>query len=157
VSILMLIKQISLLCLCLNPFFNIWVYSGDPEFPGDVEESYRRPYPSDDAFFAEHSITLNVAAPDLKTVAPKDVRGCINWGTLKVNYNGTKRVRKGWSKNESVGWMESCWEVVLEEDDTRDAWLVPNGNSVGASAVLDDNGQPFLVFDWSHAAGCHSS
>jgi len=28
---------------------------------------------------------------------------------------------------------------------------------VGAMAVQDDNGYPFLVFDWSHPPGCHSS
>ena len=31
------------------------------------------------------------------------------------------------------------------------------GNAVGAAVVVDDNGSPFLVFDWHHPYACHGS
>lgn len=56
---------------------------------------------------------------------------------------------------ESVWWRESYWEVVLKKD--KDGWLEWGGNAVGLTTVLDDNGHPFLLFDWSHPIGGHGS
>ena len=47
--------------------------------------------------------------------------------------------------------------MLLTEDENSEPWLDVEGNAVGAAVVLDDNGYPFLVFDWSHPPGCHSS
>ena len=134
----------------------VWVYSGDPEFSGDVEEMFRS-YCKDDTFITEHSITLGAAEHSSEPVAPKNVNGHITWGTLKVTFDGVRRVRKGWSSDAAVSWMESYWEMLLTEDENSEPWLDVKGNAVGAAVVLDDNGYPFLVFDWRHPPGCHSS
>lgn len=118
-----------------------------------------RSHSKDDTdFITRHSITLGAAKHDpSRPVEPKDVNGHITWGTLDVAFNGVRRVREGWSSDTAVLWMESYWELLLTEDDSRDVWLDMKGNAVGAAAVLDDNGCPFLVFDWRHPPGCHSS
>ena len=139
----------------------VWVFSGDPEFPGDVEETIRDHYKNNADFFAEHTITLDAAKhrPG-RSVAPKDVSGHISWGTLKVTFNGMRGVRGGRSSDGAL--IKSCWEVLLTEGD-RDkdyesaTWLDLEGNTVAATAVLDDNGSPFLVFDWHHPPGGHMS
>ena len=138
----------------------VWVYSGDPEFDGDVEEMYRSHCEDDTDFITRQSITLGAAKQDpSRPVALKDVNGHITWGTLKVTFDGVRRVREGWSSDAAVSWIESYWEVLLTEDEDEDSevWLDMEGNAVGAAVVLDDNGCPFLVFDWSHPPGCHSS
>ncbi|KAF8717586.1 hypothetical protein AX14_012141 [Amanita brunnescens Koide BX004] len=139
----------------------VWVFSGDPEFPEDVEDTIRGYYKDDAEFIAKHTITLDAAKrrPG-KPVAPKDVTGHISWGSLKVTFNGVRRVRRGRSSKGAL--VESYWEVLLTEGDwDKDhdsaTWLDLEGNAVGAAVVLDDNGSPFLVFDWHHPPGGHMS
>jgi len=137
----------------------VWVYSGDPEFGGDVEEMHRSYSKDDTDFITRHSITLSAEHPS-QPVALKNVNGHITWGTLQVAFDGVRRVRERWSSDAAVSWMESFWEVLLTEDEDsedNEPWLDVKGNAVGAAVVLDDNGCPFLVFDWSHPPGCHSS
>ncbi len=138
----------------------VWVFSGDPEWGGDVPEMFHKGYPDDKAFIAQHSIMLGAAKhrPG-RPVAPKDVSGHITWGTLKVAFDGVRGVRAGRSSNAVV--IESYWEVLLTEDPEDDSesarWLDKEDNTVGAAVVLDDNGFPFLVFDWHNPPGGHSS
>ncbi|KAF9468466.1 hypothetical protein BDZ94DRAFT_1246842 [Collybia nuda] len=147
------------LCDILGTY--VWVYSGDPEFGGDVEHMYRGKGSDDATFIGNHSITLDtVRHQPGKALAPKSVSGCINWGSLKLAYDGLRCVRKGWSTDESVGWMGSCWEVLLVGEgyvSNGDQWLDPDGNAIRIAAEEDDNGNPFLVFDWSHPQWGHSS
>jgi len=124
------------------------VYSGDPEFEGDVEEMNRSDYKDDTEFIARHSITLGTAKD--QPVEPKNVKGHVTWGMFKVVFDGVQRVRKGLSSDEAIPYMESYWEVLLTEDENSEAFLEMRGNLVGVAVVLDDNGYPFLVFDWSH-------
>ena len=131
------------------------MYSGDPEFPGNVEEENRSYYKDDTQFITMHTITLGTAKD--KPVEPENVNGHITWGTVKVVFEGVRRVRKGLSSDKSIPYMESYWEVLLTEDENGEVWLDMEGNTVGAAVALDDNGYPFLVFDWSHPPGCHSS
>ena len=138
-----------------------WVFSGDPQFSGDTKDLIRVYYEDDADFIAKHTITLDAAEhrPG-RPVAPKDVTGRISWGTLKITFNGVRGVQEGWSSDGAF--MESCWEVLLNEvDEDKDydsaIWLDLKGNTVGAAVVLDDSGSPFLVFDWNHPPGCHSS
>ncbi|KAF8329035.1 hypothetical protein F5887DRAFT_1005244 [Amanita rubescens] len=123
----------------------VWLFSGDPEWGGDVEDMHRSDYKDDAAFIARHSIMLGAAKhrPG-QSVAPEDVSGHIALG--------------GKSSNAAV--VESYWEVLLnEEQDDEDSatWLDTEGNAVGVSVVLDDNGSPFLVFEWHLQGGGHSS
>jgi hypothetical protein len=135
----------------------VWVYSGNPEFPGDIEELYCKDA-DDAAFIMQHSITLSAAKlHPSQPVAPENITGHIAWGTLKTAFDGVRHMREGWSSDVAVSWMESYWEMLLTDDEDNDVWLDMNGNVVGAAAVLDDNGCPFLVFDWSHPPGCRSS
>lgn len=140
----------------------VWVFSGDPEFPGDVEKLNRGNYKDDAAFIATYSMTLDTAKhPPGEPVAPEDVSGRISWYSVKVTFNGVRGVREGWFSDGAV--MESYWEVLLTDDDEDEddfdsqIWLDSEGNTVGASVVLDDNGSPFLVFDGHHPPACHGS
>ncbi|KAF8325515.1 hypothetical protein F5887DRAFT_1015763 [Amanita rubescens] len=137
----------------------VWVFSGDPEWGGDVEDMWRSGYKDEADFIARHSIVLAAAKhrPG-RPVAPEDVGGYITWGTLKVAFDGVRVVRSGRSSGAAV--VESYWEVLLTEDQDdseSETWLDKEGNAVSAAVVLDDNGFPFLVFDWHHPPGCHSS
>jgi hypothetical protein len=133
------------------------VFSGDPEYPGDVEKLNRGDYEDDAAFIATYSMTLDAAKhrPG-ESVAPEDVSGYISWYSVKVTFNGVRGARGEREELSSDGAvMESYWEVLLnefDEDDDSDSvdWLDMEGNAVGAAVVLDDNGSPFLVFDWHH-------
>jgi hypothetical protein len=116
--------------------------------------------PDDEDFIRNQSITLAAAKhrPG-KSVLPKSVYGHIGWGTLKIAFDGMRPVREGSSSDASVPWIASYWEVLLTpgDDEESNDWLDMEGNTVGAAKVLDDNECPFLVFDWSHPPGCHSS
>ena len=133
------------------------MFSGDPEYPGDVEKMNRGDYEDDAAFIATYSMTLDAAKhrPG-EPVAPEDVSGYISWYSVKVTFNGVRGARGEREELSSDGAvMESYWEVLLnefDEDDDSDSvdWLDLEGNAVGAAVVLDDNGSPFLVFDWHH-------
>ncbi|KAF8343328.1 hypothetical protein F5887DRAFT_973443 [Amanita rubescens] len=136
----------------------VWLFSGDPEWGGDVVAMHHD-YTDDAAFIARHSIMLGAAKhrPG-QSVAPEDVSGHITWGTFTVAFDGMRRVRKGRSSNAAV--VESYWEVLLNEkqdDEDSARWLDTEGNGVGVSVVLDDNGSPFLVFEWHLGGGGHSS
>ena len=137
----------------------VWVFSGDPEWGGGIEEMHISDYKDDTAFIAKHSITLGAAKQRPgRSVVPKDVSGHIAWGTLKVTFDRLQGVRRG--RSSKAADVESYWEVVLTEDqeDSESArWLDTEGNAVGASVVLDDNGSPFLVFEWHLKGGGHSS
>jgi hypothetical protein len=135
----------------------VWVFSGDPEWGGDVESMFRRGCKDEAAFIAQHSIVLAAAKhrPG-RPVAPKDVSGHITWGTLKVAFDGVRVVRS----RRSSAVIESYWEVLLtedQEDSESERWLDKEGNAVSAAVVLDDNGFPFLVFDWHNPPGGHMS
>ena len=136
------------------------VYSGDPEFGGDLEERDRPYYKSDEEFIEKQHITLAVDAkhPPGQPVELKDVRGHVVYGACKVVFNGLGRLRVGRSKKKTVPFLKNYWELLNTEDESDDPpWLDDEGNALGAGAVKDDNGHPFLVFDWSHPPGCHSS
>jgi hypothetical protein len=136
----------------------VWVYSGDPEFSGDVEEMNRSYCKDDKDFIATHSIILGTAKNYTGRPAElENVNGHIAWGTAKVEFDGVRRVRERWSSDVAVPWTESYWEVLLTEDENSEPWLDMEGNAVGAAAVLDDNGYPFLVFDWHHPYAGHGS
>ncbi len=117
----------------------------------------RGDFKDDASFIAKYSITLS-AKKDLpdQPVAPKDISGRITFYTLKVAFNGMRRVRKGWSPSAHA--MESFWEVLLTVGKNVDYWAEMwwdiRDNAVAASVVLDDNGSPFLVLDWKHPEGC---
>jgi len=88
----------------------VWVYSGDPEFGGDVEEMHRSYYKNDKDFIAKKSITLGDAKhPPSQPVELKDVNGHIAWGTAKIIFNGVRRLREKRSSNPAVPWLESYW------------------------------------------------
>lgn len=90
------------------------MYSGDPEFGGETKE-YHGNYKDD--FITKHHITLSAPKHDSsQSVAPEAVNGHITWGTLKVLFDGVRRVRERWSSDVAVPWMESYWEVLLTED-----------------------------------------
>ena len=133
------------------------MFSGDPEYPGDVEKMNRGDYEDNAAFIATYNMTLDAAKnrPG-EPVAPEDVSGYISWYSVKVTFNGVRGARGEREELSSDGAvMESYWEVLLnefDEDDDSDSvdWLDLEGNAVGAAVVLDDNGSPFLVFDWHH-------
>ncbi|KAF8340207.1 hypothetical protein F5887DRAFT_1077007 [Amanita rubescens] len=143
-----------------------WVFSGDPEYPGEVEKLSRRDYPddSDAAFIAKYSIMLDAGAKHTpgEPVAPADVSGYVAWCYVKMTFEGVRSVREGWpeSSDPDAPITESYWEVLMtEEQDDEEAyfWLDWAGNAVGAAVVLDDNGFPFLVFDWHHPPADHGS
>ena len=130
------------------------MFSGDQEFPEDLEQGCRGDYADDAAFIAKYSITLSAAKHDSgQPIAPEDLSGRITFWECKVVFNGMRGVREGWSSDGAL--MESYWEVLLTEnqDENQDddwLWLEPEGNAVGVAVVLDDNGSPFLVFDRHH-------
>ena len=134
------------------------MFSGDPEYPGDVEKQNRHGYPDDASFIATYSLMLNAAKHNPgQPVAPEDVSGYVSWYQVKMTFDGVRGVRgerderKSWSESSDGAVMESYWEVVMteeQEDEEADFWLDTKGNAVGAAVVLDDNGFPFLVFDW---------
>ena len=133
------------------------MFSGDQEYPEDVEQGRRGDYTDDTAFIAKYSITLSAAKHNPgQLVAPEDLRGRVTFWECKVVFEGVRGVREGWSSDGAV--MESYWELLLtenreenpdeDEDEDYDLWLEPEGNAVGVAVVQDDNGFPFLVFDW---------
>ncbi|KAF8344820.1 hypothetical protein F5887DRAFT_1200807 [Amanita rubescens] len=136
----------------------VWVFSGDPQLRGDLEKMRRGDFKDDAGYIANYSIKLGAAnhRPD-QPVAPEDITGQITFYTLKVAFDGVRRVREGWSDHAAV--MESFWEVLLEDDgqDYFDMWWDLQDNAVAAAVVLDDNGFPFLVYDWQHPVGCQGS
>ncbi|KAF8344825.1 hypothetical protein F5887DRAFT_1075015 [Amanita rubescens] len=143
-----------------------WVFSGDPEYPGEVEKLSRRDYPddSDAAFIAKYSIMLDAGAKHTpgEPVAPEDVSGYVAWCYVKMTFESVRSVREGWpeSSDPDAPITESYWEVLMtEEQDDEEAyfWLDWAGNAVGAAVVLDDNGSPFLVLDWHHPPADHGS
>jgi len=121
---------------------------------------YYSHYEGEKDFITKHSITLGAEKRrGSQPVALKNVTGHVAWGTLKLPFDGVRRVRERWSSDAAVPWIESYWEVLLteSEDEESNIWLDMEGNGVGPAVVLDDNGFPFLVFDWRHPYGCHSS
>jgi hypothetical protein len=139
----------------------VWVFSGDPELPGEVEYLSRHYYPDDAAFIAKHSTMLDAAKHNPgQLVAPEDVSGYVAWCEVKMTFDGVRSVREGWSESSDTPVRESYWELLMsDEQDDEEAyfWLDWAGNAVGAAVVLDDNGSPFLVFDWHHPPGSHAS
>ena len=128
------------------------MFSGDREYPEDLEKGRRGGHTDDEAFIAKYSITLSAAKHNPgQPVAPEDLRGRVTFWELWAAFEGVRGVREGWSSDGAV--MESFWEVLLtenHEEDEEEVWLDDEGNAVGVAAVLDDNGSPFLVFDWHH-------
>jgi len=130
-------------------------YSGDPHFPGDVEEMSKMGYDNVAEFLERHTLTLG--APEGEAVTLANAQGRINWGTVSHAYTGMERLREKWSADESVPWLESYWRIIITEDENEEGWLDHDDNAIGVMKVNDDNGCPFLCFDWSHPPGCHSS
>lgn len=128
------------------------MFSGDQEYPQDLEQGCRGNYTDDAAFIAKYSITLSAAKHNPgQPIAPEDFNGRVTFWEVMGAFEGVRGVREGWSSDGAV--MESCWEVLLtenqdEDEDEDNIWLEPEGNTVGVAVVLDDNGSPFLVFDW---------
>jgi hypothetical protein len=144
----------------------VWVFSGDPEYPGEVEKLSRSDYPddSDAALIAKYSIKLDAGSKHTpgEPVAPEDVSGYVAWCYVKMTFEGVRVVREGWpeSSDSDAPITESYWEVLMteeQEDEEGYSWLDTAGNAVGAAVVLDDNGFPFLVFDWHHPPADHGS
>ncbi|KAF8340197.1 hypothetical protein F5887DRAFT_919469 [Amanita rubescens] len=136
----------------------VWVFSGDPQMCGDLEKMRRGDFTDDAGYIANYSIKLGAAnhRPD-QPVAPEDISGQITFYTLKVAFDGLRRVRNGWSPSAAA--RESFWEVLLvdEDQDYFDMWWDIRDNAVAAAVVLDDNGFPFLVYDWQHPGGCQGA
>ena len=138
------------------------MFSGDAEYPEDLEKSRRGDHTDDKAFIAKYSITLSA---DKHTpgqpIAPEDVTGDVTFWEVGAAFDGVRSVRgvrEEWPSDGAV--IESYWEVMLTEcfnEYGEDDWLDENGNAVGAATVLDDNGFPFLVFDWNHPEASHGS
>ena len=130
------------------------MYSGDLYNPENVEETRRGSYKDDTAFIADYSMTISAAKHHPgQPVAPEDVRGHVAWFEFNVVFEGVRE----WFVDGAV--MEGYWEVLLtaeQADEYSEAWLGMEGNGVGAAVVLDDNGSPFLVFDWAQPPGCSS-
>jgi hypothetical protein len=129
----------------------MWVYSGDPEFPGEIDDLD----PNDEG-------KLTICVQKDTPVTLENVHGKITWGTVWYTYQGVKQVHEKWSDTKSPV-LGSAWEIIHEDqgDDepggTNDLWLDEDGNAFGAMDVRDDKGHPFLVFEWQHPGGGHSS
>ena len=121
----------------------VWVYSGDlNEFSGgDVEDLLHGSYKDEKEFITKHSITFsNAKHLPGQPVKPKNVNGHVTWGSSKIIFNGV-RIRTP---------SEGYWEILKTEDQSEETpWLDDEGNAVGAAVVHDDNGFPFLIFDWN--------
>src|ERR1700722_11252748 len=116
-----------------------WVYSGDPDFSGEVYGMFKAS--SNQDFFNDNHIFLSIGKG--KEATPENLTGEITRGTFKIYITGARRVKIKQSKDL---FMESFWELVLDQEENEEVWLVNNGNGIGITKVLDDNGCQFLFF-----------
>jgi hypothetical protein len=129
------------------------VYSGNPQNPGVLP---------DFVFGGNPDINyITVLVKKGEPIVPENVYGKVVWYDSKFTYKGVKRVREE-NGDDKTPWVESCWEVIGNNDtDNREydseVGFANEENEIILSQVLDDNGNPFLLFDWSTPYGGHST
>jgi hypothetical protein len=127
------------------------VYSGDRESPGIVPEIGG----------STESNFMTVLAKNGEPVVPENLYGEVRWFDIRFTYKGVKRIREK-RGNDKTPWKESCWEVIGDNDTENPEYdyevvFDNEGNAIIVSQAVDDNGNPFLLFDWSTPYAGHGT
>ena len=100
---------------------------------------------------------------DGKPILPENTRGKITWGSCRVELHGVRRGKplaasannrledlSPLQADDPTDWVASFW-IIEDIVEDSEQWLDPESNGFGATSVLDDQGHPFLFFNWAMA------